>query len=527
MRAFNAHVLYNSNLAHPVYVSGRPNQNGENGRRPSQSRNHEELLFWRPRRNRQPRGQTMGFQPVLDCYERGTGNSWVAREEILAVGAGAELLLRIKNVKELKGEDGGDRNSLRWKSWKDASLTDGRDDITSVNLIHNPHDSEEERQHLVVGRASGTLQSITVGADDVKISSEYSTNERPVRSVHISETDTPLLAACLSSTDIALYSLHPKEAAVEPISEISIATEGSSSRTWATRFLSSDHLAIGYGVSKTPLHVYKVRPEGMSKEPLRAFEAMQEAVKIENASSFIDMSSGGKGSVYAISGLQGSRAATGDGQVFLTGWYEGFVRMHDLRSPSSAVNTFVDPIEPNAAVYSLLPLGHDRFMAGTARHSNIKVFDLRMSGVSTYPPSSWTASNSERQGYNLFLSHYSSRQRESPVYSLVAPSPSSPSIYAGLEGRAMEIDVYSMYDPHPDALLGGHWLSSEDWPRTSAARATLKGSPTHGNRLIDLGMIDHDLKGGKVYHQISPAENRPGVAGLDDRWLARSQRGST
>lgn len=38
----------------------------------------------------------------------------------------------------------------------------------------------------------------------------------------------------------------------------------------------------------------------------------------------------------------------------------------------------------NSAIYSLLPLGRERFVAGASRYAMIKIFDLRMPGGKVY-----------------------------------------------------------------------------------------------------------------------------------------------
>jgi hypothetical protein len=46
------------------------------------------------------------------------------------------------------------------------------------------------------------------------------------------------------------------------------------------------------------------------------------------------------------------------------------------------------------------------------------------------------------------------RLENSPIYSLSAPSPFSPTIYAGIEGKVAQIDIVSIFDKHPDPVFG-------------------------------------------------------------------------
>lgn len=47
----------------------------------------------------------------------------------------------------------------------------------------------------------------------------------------------------------------------------------------------------------------------------------------------------------------------------------------------------------------------------------------------------------------------SRRDGMSPVYSLSSPSPCSPTFFAGIEGKVLEIDVVSIMDRHPDPIF--------------------------------------------------------------------------
>lgn len=53
------------------------------------------------------------------------------------------------------------------------------------------------------------------------------------------------------------------------------------------------------------------------------------------------------------------------------------IRLHDLRSPASYVAAFTDLVDHFSAIYSLLPVGCGRFLAGGSNHSLLKVFDMR------------------------------------------------------------------------------------------------------------------------------------------------------
>ena len=161
-------------------------------------------------------------------------------------------------------------------------------------------------------------------------------------------------------------------------------------------------------------------------------------------------------------------------------------RLHDLRLGDTVVSLFSDPADADSAVYSLLPIGQERFIVGGARHFVMKVYDLRMPGQRLYHAadalrcsqglnlssrqkqspklrkrlqlsdecSSWRhcafhASTRTPRNWNVFLSNY---PQESSVYCLSRPSIVSPVIYAGIQNRITQIDLVAVLDQHPDPV---------------------------------------------------------------------------
>ena len=460
----------------------------------------EEFRTQRGYRSQRRRQQTMGYQPVIASYEVWDGGKWCSRKEVVAWGAGAELILRSKRMGELaEREWHSSENQHRrsvfdqhhhmhdWTIYKMAGTTDGRDDITSVNLIPS-HNRDPEQ--MFVGRASGSLHQISLSIQDSTsaLVGTYATQGRPVRSATISSDPQHLLAACLADNAIALYSTSAEGSDIHPNDEVAAVPPGTPGRTWSSKFLRNDRLAIGRGPSGQPILVYGIDQNGFSKGPLRRFEV--DADDSDAGGKHSIASSVANTSVYPITPIGPSSAAGGaEGDIFLSGGYDGKVRLHDLRSPASSTAEFVDIID-NSAIYSLLAFGRERFVAGASKHKLLKVFDLRMSGGKAYhyinaipdaashtpnrPISSSKAqkvsySNQPhrvgpkhpRNDYSLFLEPLGersvyhrrhAREDDSPVYSLSAPSPSSPNFYAGVENAVVQMDVVSTLDRHPDPV---------------------------------------------------------------------------
>lgn len=282
------------------------------------------------------RGQTMGFVPVIDSYETWYGGEWSSRKEIVAWGAGAELIMRSKvmgdrskNATEfpensyMKGINSHQHN-YSWTSYSENGAVDGRDDITCVNLL--PQQSLVDLEQVIIGRASGGLAHLSLSPETCRSSllAWYRTDERPVRSTAILEGSNPLLAACLSDSVVALYSISPKAGQIPPIGQLS-ATSSGKSRTWCSRFVSTHRLAVGFGTSRRPIHVYNIGRGELSAENLDTIgfddsdiDGQLDMQSIENPTAT---------SVYSLAPVAAcSSAGTARGDTFMSGAYDGLAR---------------------------------------------------------------------------------------------------------------------------------------------------------------------------------------------------------
>ncbi|MCJ1263689.1 hypothetical protein MMC22_003559 [Lobaria immixta] len=446
----------------------------------------------------------MGYQPILDSYEEWVGGNWNSRKQLVVWGAGSELFLRIKRmgeihelVSEALSADGQPSSHLdqhhhrsSWATYSDSRFIEGRDDITSINLL--PSLSGHDHELMVAGRASGDLSLLSVSTSGLqsRVVTEYATNRRPVRSATISKASDPLLAVCLSDSSLALYPIHPEDRYSKPFDATTISVSDKPGKLWSVRFLRSDRLAIGLGSSREPIHVYDVKPDGLSREPTRKFGFSSQSTasppKHPNSSS-----------VYQFAPLAPSALAGGaEGEVFLSGGYDGNARLHDLRSPEPFTAVFSDIVDTSSAIYSLASFGRERFIVGGSQHCLLKIFDLRLPGGKVYyaadldscssdPPRGpgmtdptccqyHRDSRAKFRDCSIFLHprhvrghQISRRDGMSPVYSLSSPSACSPTFFAGIEGKVLELDVVSVMDHHPDPIFGS-------------------GPKNTGNRVLDL-----------------------------------------
>ena len=186
-----------------------------------------------------------------------------------------------------------------------------------------------------------------------------------------------------------------------------------------------------------------------------------------------------------------------------------FFSLHDLRTANSITAVFRDPVDTFSPIYSLLSIGTERFVAGGARHSIIKVFDLRMPGGKHY----YEAKPGHR-GWNVFLRPKetpSRRVTESPVYALSRTSQCSPTFFAGVESTVLQIDMVSVMDNHPDPLfkhgqtrIGGRYDISRKWDPQG--------------KVLCLPMYEHDTGPVNLMKQRKVEHTRGSIEGWDERW---------
>ena len=223
-------------------------------------------------------------------------------------------------------------------------------------------------------------------------------------------------------------------------------------------------------------------------------------------------------------------------------------RLHDLRSPASFTAVFTDLVDTHSSIYSLLPIGRERFIAGGGNYSLLKVFDLRMPGGKMYhaadldpctlnysqKASMTTQSKAspvcceyhhrkhQPSNWNIFLSgpaltdsRVSSARRKpnSPVYSLSSPSSCSPTLFAGVENNVIQIDIASVHDPFPDPVFE----HKSKYSRHPATDTKHKWYST--NEALSLAMYEQVSGSPKLKCQVPLGAARRMMKGWDDRWI--------
>ena len=217
-------------------------------------------------------------------------------------------------------------------------------------------------------------------------------------SIHISGTGTLQLPTLIEFThsEDSVLALSSKGDVLLGVSQNGIAIVSSAgsaetldlkTRAW-TCHLSQNHAAFGL-TSKTPLTVHSIQPSGISTQPTHILEPTSQDTHSKSA-------------VFGLCGAPPS-ATWGSDQVIVSGWYNGSINVHDLRTsrrlrdslPTSSaphllpVLTFVEPsVDP---IYCVATGGgsSNSVAAGLARHGMVAFWDIRgrrSSGWSVYAP---------------------------------------------------------------------------------------------------------------------------------------------
>jgi WD40 repeat protein len=513
--------------------------------------------------------QTVDFRPVIDSYEDWTGSTWNERKEVLAYGAGAKLMVRRKEVvKQSKatqdtsaGKRAGEYGAqMKWLCYEHPDTREGIHDITSLQIFKPRHQDAPgaNGERFIIGNEAGDLLALRQAhGNDIMLDSTFQSNGQRIVSTDLSWSSSPLLAAASGLQTVSLYATDQTDTSIEPLS--TIEADVSKTRIWTTKFVSQTDLAVGFGAHTEPLSIYRVTPAALEPEPVRRFEITSGKSEIAT-------------SVYCIAPLP-SVHDVHDGPLFLTGSYDGTVRLHDLRAPEQHVALF--PTEDFNPVYSLAPVGRERIVYGLGRHSLLSFRDLRIPGGRQYhyaDPARLSCANStiaNASGWNMFLFPTSwSRRRQqdrsarqgwhfnvsdrwarSAVYSLSSPAAHSPTLYAGVAGRVVQLDLAAPLDAHPDpaqvaqmppalqdetaspqARWSRHW-NAEDRPAMQMAYYEVApgrnwhlreqmGMPTAERAPVDGGTVDErwvpverndDELGGRPVVREAPRTGRIGV----------------
>ncbi|EGE06279.1 F-box domain-containing protein [Trichophyton equinum CBS 127.97] len=435
---------------------------------------------------------TLGYRPVIDSYESWYGNHWFARKEVLAWGAGADVVLRIKdlNSHDRAGEASGCQqdtyDGAKWVVFNDLPSVNSWDDVAGLHLLGDDSSSVDslDAEDLIVGRRNGELTRLSISPSQGSATHRafFDTQGHKLDYTDLSVGTERVLAASLDRGEIAFYKLDSDNDSVQPFVSLKAHLHGAS-RNRCSKLLSNRRIVVG--------------ADGESSK-IEVFSFDETDVKTECTIRIEDDEAERKPRVTAMAPLPAlsSMKETSSQDLFLSGWEESKIRLHDLRSPRPCVAVYGDTVD-DSPVYSLLPIGHERLMVGSGAHGLLKLFDLRVTGrhhldsnniSPSIPKSNYRRRSSSSivrglqlnlppsapKDISIFLSDRQSENRNNtrlqrtlkpryrgPVYTMSLPSPTSSTLYVGLVNTVMRLDMVGTEDlcAAGDNKTGMNWSS--------------------------------------------------------------------
>ncbi|KAI1458083.1 hypothetical protein F4805DRAFT_146906 [Annulohypoxylon moriforme] len=433
--------------------------------------------------------QSIPSNIIVDAHYRYEGND---AKDLIFWGAGEDvfgLVRHQKGPKAFTDEPFARKGEL-------SGFRSGEDDVTCVSILRDSkyNYGQGDGPQVLVGRASGRLQLLSMGAEDFGNALLSFEDLHPQKSAslktEIQSFDVNYkqgLLAAATKNCILNYSLDKDRQTIHNAANQDCDSTdyvcaddyyglkdnkmdvGNFDYIRSVKFVNDNTLAVGLNRGSRALQYLKYTPTGI--------------VSSHTIKTGVQNDIHGRRShpetVRAILPVDTSSLTNGGGNSVLSSWNDGTVRLQDLRTPSSTDMIFQDNFEIMIPVNALLSRGLERFLAGSAHGSTLKVFDYRWPKryyhtdslpcghdtpypvprdpltVFGQPLSGYRATCDHvaglscrwhklsrhdfyRPNFNMWLPTIKSGYSSS-VYSLASPSDDSPTIFAGLLGIIAEI----------------------------------------------------------------------------------------
>lgn len=429
----------------------------------------------RPRRS-------MGYVPALDSYEEWNGGNWASRNQALAWGAGPLVVLRRMRKARPTDTEGkvtqdvlinGVRTTTHWTVVESQHDASPQQDILDLYLL-KPEQREGDAEQFIFRRANHEISKIQCNANEDICSAQgsFDTGRNPCEAMDLSPGSKPLLAVCHHDS-IRLYLGNSTDSIITPDFQIPRSQDSPDLCFGRSlKFITPERFALAenrlHDMVTSPIRVYQMDNASASETSLIELEtgSARERARIPTA----------------LAPIMGEY-----GHVFLAGWSDGVIRLHDDRAPS-AVTEFSDTVD-DGMIASILSIGKDSFIAGGHQNACLKLFDIRRPGSRPYsylnsrnrwqptknselfPEPRWKAAMSHpATDVNVLLAirlgihtriyaplmnlhgndrnnrHDRSLRYRGSIYSLSMPSPSSRTIFAGIENHVLQLDLASTDD---------------------------------------------------------------------------------
>ncbi|KAI8945758.1 hypothetical protein F4801DRAFT_593906 [Xylaria longipes] len=435
----------------------------------------------RPNARRSYAAQSIPGNIIVDAHLQRRGRF---DEELVVWGSGEDVVARIRRNDRTRVVS----ESWHWHKGSESFFAAGKDDTTAIAIVKSDSLGGKGDMGVVVGRANGDLRLLSIGESSpgqtlmhFRPSPSSSVHQHEIRAVDIHD-DSGIMAASTRES-VWLYPVQTRGRTysndvmepqnIDPTAAVSLRDSQqypSFDFIRSMRMLNKGTIAVALNRSFDPIRILDVTPTGLEISTL---------ARIPNGHPYMDSS---PRTVRALLPVDVGSVASGGGNVLLSSWDDGTIRLQDLRSPESVDRVYQDNFEIATPINALISHGLERFVAGSAYSHMLKVFDFRWARgyyhtdslpcttTSPYPiPRPPTIVNEPeyhdnrplcdhvlgrlcrwhalsrhdfyRPNCNIYLPfrNYAS----SPIYSLAKPSDVSPTIYAGLSGLLVEFTLQS------------------------------------------------------------------------------------
>ena len=281
---------------------------------------------------------TLGYRPVVDSYESWYGGTWFSRKEVLAWGAGADLIIRTTNLgkadleadkDEVDTVDGRPRAVAKWTVFNELSGVNSWDDISGVHLLGSDTSKSDDSEDIILGRRNGSLARMSISLKDGTYSTKttYQTAAQKLEGTDMSSGPGRVLAATMGNRSIAFFKADGEDDSLEPFAQLDATSLG---RNRCSRLLNDEQVAVGADGGGNKISIFGFSPDNIVN--IRDID-------VDTSSSFSK-----KSRVTVLEPLNTTSRVSGKpGDLFLSGWEDSTVRYVVYHCPyCSNINTLPD-----------------------------------------------------------------------------------------------------------------------------------------------------------------------------------------
>lgn len=266
---------------------------------------------------------TLGYRPAIDSYEAWYGGSWFDRKEVLAWGAGAELIIRTTDFAhvglEPTGRGGREKlrqSGTRWIIFNDLQGVDSWDDICGVHLLPPAQMTKfSSNEEVILGRRNGRMVRMSVSPEhgSSSIDKFYRTAEDKLECTDMSPGPGRVLAATMGSRSVAFYRADAEGDVVEPFATLNPSRYGFPKKS-CSKLLSGDQVGVSAGDANNKISIFALTPDDVAN--IRNIDA-----------SGVNNQLHQKARITVLEPLSTTSSASGTpAQLFLSGWEDSSVR---------------------------------------------------------------------------------------------------------------------------------------------------------------------------------------------------------